>query len=693
MDRPPLTSSYPARGSSLHPPPLTSPVLTPSSPSTRTRSGLQTYSPPPLRPLAPPHRPARVSAAFWAFSSVLFLLLSSHVLFLLTLLALFRFACISIWFPLPPLPAVRLRQMAWHAAFHWSRRPGSPSKHVLYPVLRALFDHISIRWSGRLSSRSLRGLLSSLSSGITSLSWDSLSSLGPSSALSRSPVPLTPAIIARGLGTRGAFPIPPCIWSRFVPPALEDALLSFVLPHPPPLRPLTRAMLLSLRRDSFLHPTDAPPTLHAFVRPKSESKAAFIADLRAINLLSPRPLPAFSLPSLETLAAHLQLAPPGRLWGVSFDLSNFFWTLRLPAHMHNVFRVGSLAYDCLPFGWNLSPIIAQETLLFILRRFLAARPPLCDLLHFLYLDDVLFLHPSPAVLRALALDFVDHCGRIGLVVSPKSQTVPSQDFVWLGKRFTLGQRVAIRPTMDSLARTAAMVVRAGVSSLAPRSCLRLAGNLLWLARPLPGATVFLPGLYFRASCPASDFLSPATLRGALDLVAITALGWHRCSLPSPLPLPLFFDAAACAPPRHLVGLFHPSFGVQSHVAPCNIRHQQLGEAYALEYGTRVLTHLTSGPLVVVGDNIGCLLNGLTLRPRLSSPVLVYLYRRLLNRLFWSQRPLLLYWVPSALNPADHPSRLFQKVPDPQSALSLSLQTYDLLRSSTSLPKFVGLVSI
>ena len=50
------------------------------------------------------------------------------------------------------------------------------------------------------------------------------------------------------------------------------------------------------------------------------------------------------------------------------DLSNCFWSLRLPEAFWGAFRIsdgegGVLSFRCLPFGWKYSPILCQKKVL------------------------------------------------------------------------------------------------------------------------------------------------------------------------------------------------------------------------------------------------------------------------------------------------------------------------------------------
>ena len=64
------------------------------------------------------------------------------------------------------------------------------------------------------------------------------------------------------------------------------------------------------------------------------------------------------------------MGPGEELFACHVDLTNAFWSLRLPAHLRGAFRVqidGNVyGFNCLPFGWQYSPIMCQTVLGYIL---------------------------------------------------------------------------------------------------------------------------------------------------------------------------------------------------------------------------------------------------------------------------------------------------------------------------------------
>ena len=169
----------------------------------------------------------------------------------------------------------------------------------------------------------------------------------------------------------------------------------------------------------------------------------------------------------------------------------------------------------------------------------------------------------------------------------------------------------------------------------PRLCARVAGVMLWAARPLPGPTLFLSGLYFHERHPRGrfgGFLSDSTFRGLADLVGLVAGGWSARASPSRVGT-LFMDAGSLPSGARQVGVFHPTLGVQMHSVPPVVRTQQEAESYAAEYALRVAISTSPAGVCVVGDNLGVLFNLISLNPRVSNYVMVRIFRRIFNRLF------------------------------------------------------------
>ena len=514
--------------------------------------------------------------------------------------------------------------------------------------------------------------------------------------------PLSHSLAAKGLGRRGCYSIPLDIWNQCVPSSFLAAAKAYPGPADPVTRPATgfaTTMVHALVRDGFLVPcpdtVTAPPNTPVFLRPKSASKAAFIADLRSLNSLDDAPLVPFTLPSLADIAGLLSTFPGGTLWGTTLDLTNFFWSLRLPPEALGAFRVGSWCWDALPFGWKRAPSIAQLTLWRLIILAFAGTvfevSLQVDLFLFHYYDDVLLLATSFDMALSATHTLRDYFVSNGLLISDKSVLLPAQKLVWLGKEFDLSCG-SVCTTFPVLLHLLALHVLLFFTHLHPKLLQRVTGYCLWAARPHPGATLSLASWY-RAQSHATRFWShpSAAMRtGLADSFALACRPWG----PGPAPPPPFLSPVICGDAAasstgYQVGLFGPTVGVRLVTCPPDTLSQQQAELFAIDAATRLAVRLGWRHITYVGDNAAALHLLLSLRPRLSCAPLLRLCRRIRNRLLWSGLCVAAVWVPSALQPADGPSRTLL-LPHHVSVAALSaLDTWDRLLSCLSASRFLG----
>ncbi|EPS57343.1 hypothetical protein M569_17475 [Genlisea aurea] len=268
-----------------------------------------------------------------------------------------------------------------------------------------------------------------------------------------------------------------------------------------PPAPSTRVLLRTLCAAGFLVPDPrAEQNCWVFVIPKSTEKVSMIADLRYLNGFSPQPLPGFRLPTVRDVFGFISKFAPGALWGGTLDLSNFFWSLRLPESARGVFSVQGGWYDSLPFGWNMSPVIAQRTLVTLLDGFLGVVDERVGsdgvLGVFVYLDDVMVLSPSKRVCGEILQLLSKGLQSAGLLVSPKSVLLPSQRLKWLGKVFDLVEG-SVANTERMIQKSLAVVLMSCLGSLSVRSLGRDLGVLPQAFTALSLGWVLVFGLYHR----------------------------------------------------------------------------------------------------------------------------------------------------------------------------------------------------
>ena len=316
-----------------------------------------------------------------------------------------------------------------------------------------------------------------------------------------------------------------------------------------------------------------------------------------------------------------------------------------------------------------------------------------------YLDDILLLAPNEAFLQQLTTDVIVFLTQQGLLISPKSSIKPARQITWLGKALNFTTS-SITPTPQARNRLFALAILLPLLPLHKKLLQRITGVLLWSGRPIKGTTIFLAPCYNRIYPPPKlkrprffGFAPNTTCRGILDLAAFSSIGWdaNHSNRISPSNNWFFVDAAQHGTIFH-IGIFHPSQGIQIHVAPPAIQNQQMAELFGLVYVVHLATSLRLSELHLVNDNKGALLSFSTLQPRSHNYTQVRLLRKTFNLLWWSHLKVYLYWVPSFLNPADHPSRLFS-FPNaaPSQAFCMASYTYQQLQTQHDLPALLGVI--
>ena len=109
--------------------------------------------------------------------------------------------------------------------------------------------------------------------------------------------------------------------------------------------------------------------------------------------------PPFQLPKLEDLHIPPSSSP---LFFTKLDLSNCFWSIRLPSQVRGSFVLqsptGPLCTRQLPFGWSWSPFLAHTYIHDLLRPLRLLLPSTRQ-----YIDDILLAHTDPCFLRFCTL--------------------------------------------------------------------------------------------------------------------------------------------------------------------------------------------------------------------------------------------------------------------------------------------------
>ena len=119
------------------------------------------------------------------------------------------------------------------------------------------------------------------------------------------------------------------------------------------------------------------------------------------------------------------------------DLSNTFWSIRLPAlwrHSFKVFMLGGggglYRWTRLPFGWAYSSVVCQK----LVSRIVHGALSKLESDGFVYLDDVLLVARRRRVDRD-AFPVAQKLGKAGFLKSPNLVMEPTQRIDFIGKWF------------------------------------------------------------------------------------------------------------------------------------------------------------------------------------------------------------------------------------------------------------------
>ena len=163
-----------------------------------------------------------------------------------------------------------------------------------------------------------------------------------SSRRHRSKLVVPVEVAEKGLGDTGAIDIPDSVWDAMAPANFLWASEG-TPPQPfssdPPLVALVHTLLG--QQLVAVSPSQKPPNARAYVQHKNEHKCSLILPMLDLNARCVDPLP-FKLRTLDGLAHLLQLCALRReqLFYCTLDISNHFWSCRLPPAQRDSIRVG-----------------------------------------------------------------------------------------------------------------------------------------------------------------------------------------------------------------------------------------------------------------------------------------------------------------------------------------------------------------
>ena len=348
----------------------------------------------------------------------------------------------------------------------------------------------------------------------------------PTSRSSSTP-PVTVAMAQRGLGSAGSVPIPDELWSECAP-----SNLLWAAAHAPQQQfsqdPMLHLLAQKLTESGLLQhaPPGLAPNAKAYLKPKSVQKCALIVNMIRVNdhCLPP---PPFKLPQLDELThtITLSLIRGTPLYFTKLDISNMFWSCKVPPEYRHTVRIGVrgqvFSFPGLPFGWRASPVIAQKLLAMYIQRLYPGETIVVQ-----YMDDILVLGPQLHRVRAQTQHLVQTFTQHNWVVSAKSELEPSHHVTWMGKQFD-GAEGSVFSDPVYIIGIIMLWLNLATRGYRHKHLHRLLGKLQWALRPGRGADPFLAGPYaWLHQGPDTSKCTPTlVLRALAEAIAAALVPW------------------------------------------------------------------------------------------------------------------------------------------------------------------------
>ena len=454
---------------------------------------------------------------------------------------------------------------------------------------------------------------------------------------------------------------------------------------------------------------DSPPVVESgcFCVSKPDSTALrLIIDCRAVNRLFRDP-PGVDLPTPESFA---NLTAPCDFWVAKSDLSDFYHMISLPPLWRRYFGLPSIVIDgvtlfprfrSLPMGWSYSVFIAQLVHMQIVAEAALLSP--CRLLTRLqsrvpvpvtdvptvavYIDDVGVLGTDRERVNLVQRTYGSVASRYGFLLKPSKTVAATRRVDLLGvtvdgerrvleagpERTIAAIRLATRACSSSTMtyqELAAIVGRFNWLFLIRRPLLSVFNNVYrWLSRyaDRPGPHPLWDCCRRELSCAAglvTCAFADLSLPVADTVIATDASGSgfgvvSACDAPAAMAI----AAETMRPPscgqrdgEHLYDMVESMSWATDDAGPLHDdNHINVRELDAVVRSIRV-AHRGTRQIVLTDSGV---VHGVMSKGRSSSQPLLRRCRRIAAAALVSGCTILPRWVPSAVNPADAPSREYE----------------------------------
>ena len=272
-------------------------------------------------------------------------------------------------------------------------------------------------------------------------------------------------------------------------PLLSRSPIHFYQNHPD----ISRAILLLLEKgavERVLNPQSPGFYSRLFLVPKKDGSLRPVIDLSHLNRFLTKE--KFKMETVRSVIAAVRPAD----FAVSIDLSDAYFHVGIRHSFRKYLRftdgISVFQFKALPFGLSSAPRVFTRIMLAVAS---CLRSQGIRLLQ--YLDDWLFLSTDRQTLLSHLRVAVSLVTRLGLVINPeKSETTPSQDFVFVGIRFLTRHNLILVPPPRVTSILSLVQVFLRRSTVSARYLLSLLGVLNSAAELIPLGRLHLRPLQF-----------------------------------------------------------------------------------------------------------------------------------------------------------------------------------------------------
>jgi len=295
-------------------------------------------------------------------------------------------------------------------------------------------------------------------------------------------------------------------------------------------------------------------------------------------------------------------------------------------------------------------------------------------------------HPIPKVLSEWTTDIIDHIGRSGLLLSPKSVTQPQQAVKYIGKEYTATSIANTTARLASLLRTQWRILL--LPYIAPSLLAKHTGQTAYC---LSHTSAYTSLHYLNLILYHKQHIKPdRRLRSVFAAnMAIACQPWALYGLhlhPHAAMRPhIFVDAS----PHGLIGLVFPGpngWLASTHLLPPRFANlpleerQQAGELYGILMALRLASRHSIHHPTIVADNTGAIFTGIKGSTRTFPPHRHYILAAIQRHIIKHRQLAYIAYTPSEFQPADIPSRLYMQTQPATQHIHLRLEQLHLFPS-------------